>query len=821
VVVSGTFTGTGAGTIDFASGYLTVAASNATLDVPGSLFQWTGGAIVGATLTIPSGSVVNVSGQGYHYLENVTVDNAGTINFDGLGALSFAEGVADTSPGILNNTGTLDFLGDEAVTNNSVEAPGTINNSGTLLVSGGTGEIPFYFVDFNNAASGTVEVDSGTLALWGGMNAGGTYNVAAGSVLNLTQGQNATFTGTYTGSGAGTVQLTGGTITIGSAGATFNFPAGLFQWTGGARSTPTGASLNLDGVVSLAGSSYEDLSGGGIVNVGGMIEQTGGGSLRLDGLSTTSTTLNIPAGSTYIFQGDSGIVQGFGAGGSVNNMGTITKSAGVGTSTISSGFNNLGGTLNVQSGTLTLAPAGGANNGGTFTVASGAALDLTGGQTVVYAGTYAGSGSGQVQLNSGTLAVACGSGGATFRVPNGVFRWSGGTINTNNSTLTIAHGKSIELTGFGGETLDGGGTLSVYGTVDQSGVGNLSIGGGTTLRIGKGGTYDLENDSGIVAGFGLGGIVVNAGTLTKTVGTNISTISTPLDNMERVVVMTGTLDVTGAVSQVSGTTLAAGTWDADSSVSVASTLTFANPANLTAIGPGATVALAGPNAAFTNLASLASNAGSLSLTQGAAFTTSGSFTNSGTFTLGAGDSLSVNGIFAQTASGTIDISIAGPSSNGKFSTLTATGAATLDGTLVVNVASGTSFTVGDVYVIVSYASETGTFTKIKFVNLPAGISLVPAYNAQNFTLTVSGSSAAASTALPAAAQSGTPGGTASISAPAEAHLASRASTTAARRIHVALDRMHPGHGRMFRSLKRLDAVKHGVAASGKRFVVFE
>ena len=62
--------------------------------------------------------------------------------------------------------------------------------------------------------------------------AGGTFQAAAGAVLDLT-GTNATISGNFTGSGAGTVRLSTGSLIVDPAGATFNFPAGLFQWTGG------------------------------------------------------------------------------------------------------------------------------------------------------------------------------------------------------------------------------------------------------------------------------------------------------------------------------------------------------------------------------------------------------------------------------------------------------------------------------------------------------------------------------------------------------------------------------------------------------------
>ena len=61
---------------------------------------------------------------------------------------------------------------------------------------------------FDNAAGGIVNVVSGALALSGGGNdAGGTFTVAGGAILDLAGGSNPTFTGSYTGSGAGTVAL--------------------------------------------------------------------------------------------------------------------------------------------------------------------------------------------------------------------------------------------------------------------------------------------------------------------------------------------------------------------------------------------------------------------------------------------------------------------------------------------------------------------------------------------------------------------------------------------------------------------------------------
>ena len=61
----------------------------ATLNVPGNLFQWTGGVITGSPLTVASSSIITISGVQSHYLDYGTLDNQGTIVLDGLGAVSF------------------------------------------------------------------------------------------------------------------------------------------------------------------------------------------------------------------------------------------------------------------------------------------------------------------------------------------------------------------------------------------------------------------------------------------------------------------------------------------------------------------------------------------------------------------------------------------------------------------------------------------------------------------------------------------------------------------------------------------------------------
>ncbi len=76
-------------------------------------------------------------------------------------------------------------------------------------------------------------------------------------------------------------------------------------------------------------------------------------------------------------------------------------------STISGPLTINGGGLEVDGGTTQIngGPASSTGTGAAFTVAQGAALDLTGGHTVTYTGSYSGTGSGTVSLASGQVTV--------------------------------------------------------------------------------------------------------------------------------------------------------------------------------------------------------------------------------------------------------------------------------------------------------------------------------------------------------------------------------------------------------------------------------
>ena len=468
------------------------AATSMTLNglSDGDSGQWTGGTInLGGslinngtfTLGSPTGSgTLSLTGTA-PLINQGTMIQAGTYNLvlDSFSQLDNQENYTFQD----NGTITSSFVGGYA---------GIVTNSGTIRKAGGTGNSLISTV-INNY-SGTLDVETGTLTLQPHTNigligsmTGGTFDVVAGAVLDLTGGSSAgLYTGTYTGSGAGVVSLNSGTLAIGQGGATFNFPPGLFQWSGGTIDVSNGSLANTGSLTITGDGTQEVLTSGGY-SPGALINQ---GTIVQDDLSNLTVTLaaELRNQGSYTFQGDGSIsggnIQGYVGILTNSGSGMITKAAGTGTSTISCPWANTGGTINVQTGTISLAtpsgvfqtPVANTSTGGTFNVAAGAVLDLTGGVTAgYYTGTYTGSGPGTISLKNGTLAI--GNGGATFNFPAGLFQWSGGTIDVSNGSLTNTG--SLTITGDRTqEDLYGGGgsnALINQGAIVQDDLSNLTL----------------------------------------------------------------------------------------------------------------------------------------------------------------------------------------------------------------------------------------------------------------------------------------------------------------------------------------------------------
>jgi hypothetical protein len=716
---NGTFTatgvGSGAGTIVFSNGTLAAGSSGATVSfsgTPAPAFQWNGGTIyvpTGATLTynglltLLNSSNVGLDGGGTFLLSaGNTIDQAGKGNLDLAGDSS--GNVATTLQ--IAATATYDFQADSSIGYGGGPG-GTVVNSGTIEKTAGTASSlvaqPLTNTGTLDAASGTLEIDASST------NTGGTYTAAAGATLDLTGGQTFSETGTFAATGAGTISVNSGTLAVYNNAATLSIPATIsFQASGGTISVPTNDTLTINGNLTLIGTANTYLSGGGTLTENGTITQSGSGNLDLAGNSagTVATTLVIPKGSFYDFTANSGIGYGGGPGGVVTNTGTIEKTAGGGSSPINVSFNNTGGTLTVQTGTLTLDSTGGESTGGIFNVSAGAILDLTGGQTVGYAGTYTGSGTGEVLLDSGTLNVTGGTNGATFNLPGNLFVWSGGTIDTaTNNNLTILG--NMKITGAVTEYLSGGGSLAIgsstaSGTVNDTGTFNtLNLGGGSTLSIGPKGTFNIADDT--INGNGM--ISLAGGALVKTAGTSGATIATVVDNQGKVQVNNGTLLFNNTVDQVFNNVLTGGMWIVNSTATTQSTLDISS-ASFNTIGLGAVVTLSGPNSSFSNLSGLVANQGTFTLASAASFTTPGNFSNSGGLTLSPGSVLSVNGAFTETSTAKLTVQIGGTNSSPTFGSIASTGAVSLQGNTMLTVTSSVTPPVNSSFEVLNNGSSS-------------------------------------------------------------------------------------------------------------------
>ena len=414
------------------------------------------------TTTTSGGSSYNLGG---------TLINTGTIVQQGAGSLEMYDNT------ILSNQGTYQFAADSNILYGSA-APNSFVNTATGVVkkTAGTGtssiEVPF------DNQGGTVDAESGTLTLAdGGTSTGGTYIANGSGVIDLTGGSSPTFTGTYTGSGTGAYSMASGTLVIGAAGATFDFPSGLFTWSGG---TFTGTLTNASaGFITISG-----VSAAGTFDNLGTITQTGGslnvvnsgtftassGTVNLSGgnggtLTETSCTVNVLSGT---FAGLNTLT---GSGGTYNITGTLTNTGtlALSGSAVSPAYNLHGGTIDggtistPDGGELIATQSGGTLNGVTLagTLFTGQIIntyvDIQGGLTLATVGLVTMYGNGELDfLGSQSLS---GTGTVSFEdnlIISNSFNPSGLKglyVPSSGNTLTIASGVTIDGdTGFVGST---------------------------------------------------------------------------------------------------------------------------------------------------------------------------------------------------------------------------------------------------------------------------------------------------------------------------------------------------------------------------------
>jgi RHS repeat-associated protein len=362
--------------------------------------------------------------------------------------------------------------------------------------------------------------------------------IPAGSNVTISTSSHANTITTAVGS---TLTLASGALLFESSGGTLS---GTFHWNG--TISGSAAVLTLAGTTTMVGAT----SGGDFANTGSMAIEGGdfagspfanAGSVTVSGgvtLSGDSTLTNAGAGS-FTITDDSGFSI---SGGTFINEGTFTKSGGTGNSEFpqytgssfgnnSAEFENLGGTVNIDSGNFTLdCPA--AIDGGQFNALVGSTLIFhcafsTGGAfNVTFAGTLTGSGGGTIALDDGYFYnQAPGDMDA-----NAVLDFPSGMVQVGNVTLTEAGNNTLTNTGyltFVGSSGHGGLAMTNEGTIVTSGTSDLPL---QHVLNGTAGVIDLASNGGLalVSSNAVG--LTNKGEILKSAGTGMSVLTTTFFN---------------------------------------------------------------------------------------------------------------------------------------------------------------------------------------------------------------------------------------------------------------------------------------------------
>src|SRR6185437_11492340 len=301
----------------------------------------------------------------------------------------------------------------------------------------------------------------------------GTYNVSG--TFNCANG----VSGGLTVASGGVLNWSGGTI----SGALDITNGAVVNWSNGTASSYVNVQTN--GLLNFSGFGTRYLVN--VLTNAGTVEWLGGSVVTQNypPYGYLGAVQNL-AGGLWDIQCDQTLSDNYGGGAAYfANAGTVQKTAGTGTTTISVAFNNAG-TVTAQTGIISF------NGGGViesnFIAAAGASIHFSGG-AFRYSTVPVLTGPGAIQFTGGTLTLL------DDQIPG--LQMTGGTI----SLSATFQGGTITNLDLNGSALQG--TNTVNGTFDcGNGVsGGLTVAGGAVVNW-SGGTISGELDI-------AGGAVVN------------------------------------------------------------------------------------------------------------------------------------------------------------------------------------------------------------------------------------------------------------------------------------------------------------------------
>lgn len=485
--------------------------------------------------------------------------------------------------------------------------------------------------------------------------------------------------------------------------STYLVPAGgTYQWTGG---TLRGfgysvTQISAQATMTIKGSTFVELEGRTISNAGTVRWQEGADIFIYDnGVFDNVAGAQFIDENTALTPSISGGSMGVDFSGKFNVTGaTYTKTGNVITE-IATRFTSDGATTDIQTGTLRLmnGPQHAIKNSSTFTVANPAALTFWGAVTVEGSNTL--SGQGYVYHAGSTVTIASGGtltvsryvlrddgkieGAGTFEV-NGVMNWYNGEMSGAGTTRVLPN-RTLNIvdsgSGAGLATLKR--TLQNDGTIIISGSGTLTLDGGT-LENRTDAILDIRNDRTIGA-MGMASIN-NQGIFKKSQGAGTATVQPNFSTSGTLIAAAGTLAFSSSVTQSAGQTQLSGgnlDFNGDFTIQAGSSLTG-----------GGTIA-----------ASSVVNSGTITIS------------TDGQGTLRIAKRNGMGGKYRQTASGTLNMKIAG---DAIYDWLNVEGEVDLAGTLAVSLVGGYAPAQARTYTLLSFESRPNPDTnKFTTHNLPS------------------------------------------------------------------------------------------------------
>ena len=426
--------GSGPGQVQFTD------TSSVTFSAPMTGILNCAGGIIASPLTISSTGMLNISGIGVALEGPLT--NSGTVNW--LGGLVFLNSCSPADAGPLVNLagGQWNIQCDQNMTLSCPSGNAYFTNAGSVLKTNTTG-VTTLSIPFDN--SGTLQADTGTIALTNGGILGGMFVAEAGAAIDFEGGSFPLVSAAPASSGAGQVQFTG------TSAITCSQPmTGVLNCAGGTIAGPftisASGTLNVSGIGVALDST---LTNAGIVNwLGGAV------FLSTCSPNNAGPVVNLATGQWNIQCDQTMSDSCSSANAYFTNAGTVLKTNTSGMTTISIPFAN-SATVQADTGTILYNSA--------YADASSANLSISLG------GATPDTGYGQIQFAeapafAGTLSASTRNGfqptmGEVFTVLNypsysGVFSstnltLSGGIVlqpqfSGTSLTLTAANGSSSQ-----------------------------------------------------------------------------------------------------------------------------------------------------------------------------------------------------------------------------------------------------------------------------------------------------------------------------------------------------------------------------------------